>query len=235
MSLLEVVLTSVYFNQQCINRWNYVGGGTPAAVTPSFGLASAFGAIYDEGHIPPEYPPNTLMQRIARMSSNQVTFQQLTVLNVYDPADFYQTPFVPTYTGEATAEGESPAVAYGFRTNVVRRDIARATKRFVGVTEDRVAPGGLLAVGSAAIWDDLSALMSDVLEYDDEGNTLTYAPAVCSKLKYSPPSPPAKAGAVAYKYYSTLALQLEHTATGITWEKYTTTRTQTSRQYGKGI
>lgn len=235
MAILEMVLTSTYFNQLCINRWNYVSGGTPAAVLPTFALASAIGAVYDEGHVPPEYPPNTLMWLIARMSSNQVHFQQVTVLNVYDPTDFYQTPFVPAYNGAADGEGLSPAVAYGFRTNQVRRDIARATKRFVGATEDRVTPGGVLAAGSAAIWDDLAVMMSDVLEYDDEGNTLTFAPAVCSKLAYDVPQPPPKLPTRAYKYYPTLTEQLAHTATGITWEKYSTVRTQTSRQYGKGV
>lgn len=234
MTLFEVTLSATFANQQIINRWNYIGGGTPAAVTPSFGLASAFGAVYDEVHVPPQYPTDSILAQISALVSDQVSFQQLTVINLYDPTDFYQTPFVPAYNGTQNVDSLSPAVAYGFRTNQVRRDVARATKRFAGVTENRVTNQGQIVSAQYADFDLLATRMTDVLEYDDEGNTLTYTPAVCGKLKYSPPSPPAKAGAVAYKYYATLAEQIAHTASGVTWEAYRTTRTQTSRQYGHG-
>jgi hypothetical protein len=45
MPLYEVVLEQRYYNQQVVNRWNYVGSGTPASVTGSFALLSALGFI----------------------------------------------------------------------------------------------------------------------------------------------------------------------------------------------
>lgn len=48
MPIMEVVLTQNYYGQEIINRFNYRASGTPAAVTYSFALVSALGAIYDE-------------------------------------------------------------------------------------------------------------------------------------------------------------------------------------------
>lgn len=234
MAILEVVLAGVYFNQQTIARWNYVSGGTPAAVSLSFALASAFGAIYDEAAIPAGYPEDTPLGFIAGITGDQWHFEQLTVLNPFSATDFYQTPFVPAYGGGNTGDQMSPAVAYGFRTNQVRRDVARGTKRFPGVEEARVGTGGVIDGASVTALELVAAKMSEVLEYDDEGNTLTFAPAVCGKEAYDPNPPPATGNHRAYKYYATEAEQLAHTAVSVTWSPYTTVRTQTSRQYGHG-
>lgn len=232
MALFEVVLNTSYVGQNCVNRWNYVSGGTPGAVTPAFALAFALGAIYDEAHIPPQYTPGTLLSDLALTMSQAAVFQQITVINVYDPVDFYQTPFVPPYAGQINAGGVSPALSMGYRTNIVNRDIGRGFKRFVGLPDNAESDGGQLTPEHEALMADLAETMSAVLEYDDEGNTLTFAPAICSKHKYVPD--PLKPTKFAYEYYDTLAEQLTHTATGIRWEIYNTARTQTSRQYGRG-
>lgn len=234
-SLYELTLAYTYANQQCINRWNYVESGAPAAVSRSFGLVAAFGAVYDEVHVPPQYPPDTPLGKIAALVSVGVVFQQLTALAVYDPTDFYQTPFSPAYGGSNDGLATSPMLAYGFRSTQVRRDVARGTKRFAGVCEENMGDDGIVNVG--ATHDLLAAIataMTDVLTYDDEGNTLSYTPAVCHKEEYDPNPPPLTGNHRAYRYYPTEAEQLEHTAQGIIWQPYDYVRSQVSRQYGHG-
>ena len=69
-------------------------------------------------------------------------------------------------------------------------------------------------------------------DYDDEGNTLTFTPIVCKKQKYAvPDSDPVR---YAYRYFPTEAEQMDEIAEGVTWQAYTQTRSQTSRQYGRG-
>jgi hypothetical protein len=235
MPIYELTLTQTFENQVCINRWNYLMTGTPAAVSGSFALVSAAGAIYDEVHVPPQYPTGTLMDYIHAMQSTLVQYQEITCFNPYDPVDFYQTPFVPPYTGGFSGEANSPVLAIGFRSNVVRRDIRRATKRFVGVGEAFPGNGGSLDT-SNSILVNLEHKMSDTLTYDDEGNTLNFIPCVVGKEKYQTNTghPTNEADRFAYKYYATEAEQLEHIAQGITWEVYDHVRTQVSRQYGRG-
>lgn len=232
MSLFEVVLNSSYVGQNCVNRWNYVGGGVAGAVTPSFALASALGAIYDDTAIPPAYPADSFLDLLTTCQAAGAVLQQITVLNVYDPVDFYQTAFVPPYAGQQSGDGAPPFVAMGFRTNIVNRDIGRGYKRLVGIPDGAETAAGAISSGHQTVMRDFADKMGEILEYDDEGNTLTFSPAVCQKQKLvqAPPlTPPIK-----IKYFDTLAEQMEHTVTGIAWEIYTQVRSQTSRQYGRG-
>ena len=234
MAIYEVVLQQNYASQQIINRWNYVSSGTPASVTGSFALTSALGAVYDAGAVPPAYPPTKLMRLLAAMQSTGVTFDLLSVKNLYSVTDFYEAPFVQALAGTQTGgEAMAPFIAIGFRTNRVRTDVRRATKRFVGLIETNVGVNGSLVAGfltgpMAAV----ATAMAAVLTYDDEGNTITFNPAVCGKEKYTPD--PDKPERVAYRYYSTEATQLSHTATGILWDSYPQVRSQVSRQFGRG-
>lgn len=234
MPLFEVTLAGTYKNQQTINRWNYVGSGTPAAVIMSFALASAFGAVYDEVAVPPGYPSDTVLYKISGFTSNEWTWQSLTVVNLYSDSDFYQTPFVNPYGGGNSGEAMSPVMAYGFRTNQVLRSVRRATKRFPGVMEDRVDDGGVINNTQLATLNDAAAKMSEVLSYDDEGNTLSFTPAVCGKQRYNPTTHLPDPAGTAYRYYPTEAEQLTHTAQGVLWQAYDTVRSQVSRQYGRG-
>lgn len=225
MAIMELVFRSFYAEQECINRWNYVASGTPAAVSLSFALVSAFGAVYSGG----TPPADTLLNAIWSQVTTGVNFGEVEAKNVYSILDFYTRPFAAGQTGGVVTAGMSPSVAIGYRTNRVRSDIRRGTKRFVGVPES--SSGDLGVIDSAALTglQNIATKMGDVLSYDDEGNTITFTPAICSKQEYTTPS-----GKRAYRYYSTEATQLEHTATGILWELYANTRTQVSRQYGRG-
>lgn len=231
---MEVVLQQNYLSQQCINRWNYIASGTPASVTLSFALISAMGGIYDGAAVPPAYPPGKIIRLLSAVQNTSVAFDLLSARDVYSVTDFYESPFVQALNGVANAgEVMSPFVAYGFRTNRIRTDVRRATKRFVGASEGNVGAGGTLFASfvSAAI-QPLQVAMSQTLTYVDEGNTITFVPCVCGKQKYVPD--PDKPERVAYRYWPTEAEQVQHTASGIVWDAYAQVRSQVSRQVGRG-
>lgn len=233
MAIMELVLSQTYLSQQCINRWNFVSTGTPAAVSLSYALVHAFGAILVDGIPPLSYPTGTLMHWIRSMQNTGVIFDSIAARDLYSLTDFYETPFQGGTTGTYAGEGMSPAIAYGFRSTRSRLDVRRATKRFVGVSENHVGSGGTLDTSATDIASVVD-LMSAPLEYDDEGNIITFAPAVLGKERYQTSAPGVTPVTWAYKKYDTAAEQLEHTATGITWEAYDNVRTQRSRQYGVG-
>lgn len=226
--LYEVVLRSTYYGQQCVNRWNYASAGTPATVLGSFGLLYAMGFIPDG--TPPTFPSLKIFSGIRAISVGNVIFNNASARAIYDVADFYETPFPSGTQGGVSGEGMSPTQALGFRSTRVRTDISRATKRFVGVTEANTEPGGVINSAILSAMDQLADFMGDALTYDDEGNTITFTPCVVSKEEYTTPR-----GNRAYRYYPTLSAQMAHVAQGIAWEPYTQVRTQTSRQYGRGI
>lgn len=227
MPIMEVILQTSYFGQECINRWNYLSSGTPAAVSHSFALASAMGWITGGGT---DFPADTVAESIQELVSQSVDFIQVEVKNVYSVVDFYNTPFPSGTDGDVSAtNGISPTSAYGLFSSRSRSDIRRGMKRFVGVTEGSISSGGVVVAPGLTTLGELASRMSDDLEYDDEGNTLTYSPIIVSKEKYTTPS-----GRSAYRYYGTEAEQLMHIMDSIIWQPYPETRTQVSRQYGRG-
>lgn len=227
MPLYEVVLEQRYANQQSINRWNYLGSGTPAAVVPSFALLSALGFL----GLATTLTDGTVGGELQSLQNQGVTFVQATCRAVYIDDDFYANPFLANTKGAVNTfeTGLSPLVAYGFRSNRVKQSIGRGYKRFIGADETMQDTGGLLNAAANAQALLLANAMSDVVTYDDEGNTLSFSPCIAQKLEYTTPS-----GKTAYKYYSTELLQAPHLAVGINWEGYQNTRSQTSRQYGRG-
>lgn len=225
MALFEIILRATYFGQQVINRWTYQSAGTPAAVSLSYGLTSAFGAIEPVGG----WDATTVFGKLKDIVCNGVHFDEIQVENLYSATDFYLAPFVAGTTGNATGECMTPVAAYGFTTNRVRTDIRRATKRFAGVTEGAVNAGGIIDSGQLGALNTLAEYMSAALSYDDEGSTLTYTPVVLSKQKYTAPS-----GKSAYRYWPTESEQVARAAVGVTWSPYDTVRSQVSRQYGRG-
>lgn len=194
----------------------------------SFALASAAGFI--PAGEPPVFPADTMFAKIRGITAINVEFREVIVNNVKTLTDFYTTSFPDNTAGAAGGGAANQSfVASGFRTNLVRRDVARGTKRFVGVPDGFTGPDNALNPTHLAAMTVLATAMTANLSYDDEGNTITFAPCVCSKESYVTSS-----GKRAYKYYATLAQQMEHTAQGIRWEIYDKTRSQTSRQIGKG-
>lgn len=227
MALFEVVLKSVYYGQQCVNRWNYISSGTPAAVTLSFALASAGGFI--SGGDPLAYPDNTLFSGVRSIANADVEFNEVIVNNIYELTDFYTTPFLNNTMGLHSGGAASVFEAAGFRTNLVSRAVARGMKRFVGVPSDQINSGGTLTTTYVAEMQVLADKMAETLEYDDEGNTISFTPAICHKEDYTTPS-----GKTAYRYFPTLAEQITNSVSGFNWQPYDTIRSQTSRQIGHG-
>lgn len=226
--LMEATLVGSYAGQQCINRWNYVANGTPAAVTLSFALMSVMGFLpLDES-----LTNGTIGGEIQDLVNEGFIFRQAIVRAVYLDDDFYDSPFLSNTVGEgsALASGVSPLDAYGFRSTRVKQSIGRGYKRFAGVSEDHITSLGVIASGALGQMGVLAGLMGDTLTYDDEGNSLTFVPCIVQKEKYVVE----ESEKFAYRYYASQATQLTHTAQGVEWSAYDTVRSQTSRQYGRG-
>lgn len=229
MPLYELVLESSYYNQECINVFNYVSSGESAATLKSLLLIKAMGLIPDNG----VYPTGKVFEALRAIQSNAVSYIQVTCRDVYSNVDFYENPYVVNPTGIiSNADGLSPASAYGLRTNRTRNDIRRGQKRFVGVVENGSGPGGVIPAGTLTSLATLAQRMSAALTITDEGNTVTFNPVVVAKQKYEVEgSVPER---FAYRYYPTFAEQSTHIMSGILYDPYTTIRTQSSRQYGRG-
>ena len=231
--LLEVVLDQSYAGQQIINRWNYLGSGVPSGVSMSYALTQALGAIWDTTLEPDAYPAGGLMKKLAQVQVVPVTFNSITVKDVYSDVDFYSTLFVNALVGASAGQGMSPVLAFGFFTNRVRADIRRATKRFTGVSETDVDALGIISAGKATDLTTLAQEMSQVQDYLLNGNALSFSPCVVSKERYDPDTQDADPAGRAYRYYP-VGEAFDHIAEGIFWDWYPEVRSQTSRQYGKG-
>jgi len=201
--------------------------GTPAAVTGSFALLSAMGFVPTTTTL----DSATVGGKLQLLQVGQLEFVQATARAVYIDDDFYANPFfVNTFGGTGIAgSGLSPTTAYGFRSSRVKQSIGRGYKRFVGVPEGAVGGGGVIEADAKTLMGNLATVMGATLNYTDEGNALSFAPAIVSKEKYTTPS-----GREAYQYWDNEVDQAAHTAVGILWEIYSETRTQGSRQYGRG-
>lgn len=226
--IYELTLVGRYFDQQIINRFNYVSEGVGAGERGAFPLVSAFGCI--PGQVSGQYPDTGIFFQMLSFVSTSMIWDEVVVKALYDVLDFYTLPFIPPATGtEGLTPGLSPAIAYGFRTSRVRQDVDRGTKRLAGVVEGAVEAGGVINGTYLASMNELATRMGATLTYNDEGNTITFIPCILKKQKYTTPS-----GRSAYRQYPTLAEQEQNLATGFLWQPYNTTRTQTSRQYGRG-
>lgn len=228
MAILEVTLNQSLYSQLCVNRFHYVSSGTPAAVSLSFALISAMGLLEATGS-PKQFPAGSIGRGLANMQNEWVTFISTLARNLYSVTDFYESPYPAAVTGKAVGEGMSPLAAYGFKGSRVRTDIRRASKRFAGPPEAAFTTGGALTGAFITQADELATLLSSVLSYDDEGNTITFTPAVLGTVEYTTPS-----GKRAYKRYDTEVEQLAHVATGFEYAAVQTMRSQVSRQFGRG-
>lgn len=228
MAILELVINQTYFGNLVINRFHYIQSGTPAAVTPSFGLIAATGFL-NSTLSGLNFESGSLARQWQTWVNEQVSFVSAYSRNLYSVSDFYETPYPSGVQGDIAQDALSPVMAFGLQTNRVRTDIRRGSKRFVGVGEGQTGSGGSLDSTTAAALDVLAGLMSDTLTYDDEGNTLTYVPCVLGLEKYTAPS-----GKDAYRPYGTEVEQLDHVAAGVLWSVMPKLRSQVSRQYGRG-
>jgi len=234
-SVYEVTLSGFYFLQGFINRWNYIGTGTPETATMAFHLNAALG-FHPTGGTPAS---GTLLAAIIAVQSSSMEWSSALCLNPYDPTDFDDAPFVPVVVGiDSGGTAASPVLALGFRTNRVRLDIGRGYKRFGGLTEGIMTTGGGIEATFEADIEEIVARMSETLVVTDGAATLTFAPAVLQKEKYAvPDTDPVR---YAYRYWRPLdeegeAAQLALAASPVTWQAYQDVRSQVSRQYGRGI
>ena len=231
MPLMEIRLVQSFAGQTCINTWNYLSNGTPAAVSLSFALASACGFI----PVGNALPADSMADLIRQMQSIDVTWQSISVRDVYSVTDFYETPYGGGIIGGATGQALSPFTAYGFVSSKTRTDIRRGQKRFVGASESNVgAQGALEPLFRDGLVADVAEQMSVPLNYNDEGNTISFAPVIVGKEKYQVPNttPPR----FAYRYYeSGFAEQAQHLMESITWTGNPFVTTQNSRKRGRGV
>lgn len=230
MPLYEVTLEADYYNQQIINVFNYTSTGVSSSVNGSLLLLIGMGFIPDNSI----YPTNTVFSHLRNLQVIPVTYVSVSARDVYGTVDFYESVYVDTVAGGAPGEGLSPTQAYGLRTSRVRSDIRRGQKRFVGVSETGNGPGGVLTEGFLTSLQGLAAVMSATLSVDDEGNTVSFVPAIVSKQRYNPDTDLPDPNGRAYRYYPTEAEQMDHIAQGFLWDAIPTVRTQGSRQYGRG-
>lgn len=223
MGLLEVLLRQSYFGQECINRWHYEYSGTPAAVSFSFALASAFGGIPDP--ITGEFPGASIMSDLANIQHTNLAYIELQVEDLYVVENFYTIPYGSDQHGLVTGTPMAKYEAYKLRSNRLRTDIRRGHKRLAGVSEGAVGDDGAVGGDVLTALNSLAEEMSSILTYDDEGNTLSFTPVVLSFQEYTTP-----AGNPAYEKYPTLSDQLDHAAIGVTWTAIPFTTTQNSRK-----
>jgi hypothetical protein len=232
MAIYELTLTQQYYNQTCVNRFNYELTTIPAGISGSLGLLFAVGMIDDNGI----YPPDTLFQAIRGVQNSRVTYVSAVAFNVYDPVDFFSTPFLAGTDGGLTGdalEDSSPALATSYASGRSRRDIRRGRKAFAGLGEAHVRTGGELAPGFLSGGaETLRIALGETVQHDDEGNILTYVPIICGRDKVElDPGPPPR---YTYRYYPTLDQQEENIMNAGPWTTRPNVRTQRSRQYGVG-
>lgn len=225
--IYEVTLESLYYDQQIINRWNYQSTGVAAGITGAAALAVALGA--NPSGV--SFVAETLFGRMQDLQSPAVTYVSILVKAIKEaPLDFYDLGYPSGIIGEGGGTGDmSPTAAYGFRSNRTRTDIARGTKRLVGVQESTIDAGGIVSSGALGAMDLIAAEMGEVLTYTVGGSSLSFAPIIVQKQKIE-----LEPDHFTYRYYPTIAEQLAHVAIGITWQSYKQVRTQVSRQYGHG-
>jgi hypothetical protein len=225
--IYEVTLESLYYDQQVINRWNYLSTGSVVGITGAGALLTALGAIDVAG----VFDATTLFGRMQDLQSPAVTYVSVLAKAIREaPTDFYDYGYPAGTIGQGGGTGDmSPTAAFGFRSNRTRTDISRGTKRLVGVQESNVDAGGIFNSGTLGAMDLIADEMSEVLSYTTGGSSVTFAPIVVQKEKIE-----LEPDHFTYRYYETIAEQLEHIAIGITWQSYQQVRTQVSRQYGHG-
>lgn len=228
MAIMELVVNQQYQGQLVVNRFHFISGGTPAAVTRSFALVSASG--YLAGNIVSgAFPVPSIARQIQDITSSSLQYLSAYARDLYSDTDFYETPYAANVHGSYGGTPASPALAYALTSNRVRSDIRRGQKRLSGVSENAMVDGGQLDSAFLSSLQYVANEMSAVLSYDDEGNTLTFTPAILSYEEYTTPT-----GKKAYRKRATPELQLAHAATGVLWTVQDTVRTQVSRQYGRG-
>lgn len=228
MPLYEVVLEQALGGQQIVNRWNFQSGTIPSGQLGAFLLAVGMGACGMGGINP--FGTDTALGAIRPLQSSDVVFSQIVVKNLYSVTDFFTYAFPNSTYGQNTGGTSlSPTVAVGLSTDRTRSDVRRGQKRFAGITEADVTSLGELTEGAKTMWQAAGDTMADVVAVPVEGSAVLFTPYVFGREEYVAPS-----GKPAYRYYATQVEQEAHIARINQWTLKRFTRTQASRQYGRG-
>jgi len=211
VALYEIVVYGELAGQLLVNRFHYVSNEATGAHAGAEGLAEAFGLSIDQ--VPPVV--GTPLGDWAGVVSNQVAFDEFIVRDMYSNTNFLAAPFLPSLAGSATGEVEAPFIAFGFSTNRVRTDVRRGQKRFAGVSQNLLDPGGLLTSVAVSALEVLAESLGAVLNWTSGETSIDYTPAVLGLEKHEadPPDHPVPY----YTYYETEAEQLARAATGLIW------------------
>lgn len=229
MPLYEVTLQQIYFGQECINRWNYQAPTIPSGSSGSFLLASAMGAIADDDT--PAFDQTTILGKLQQLQVVAVTFSQLVIKNLYSVTDFYTYAFPTGTVGAGGGEGMSPINALGYTSDRTVSNIRRSQKRFTGLAESVVDAGGVLSSAFATSAQALGTVMGNPNTVTIDGVSTVFNPVVLSREKYHPTGKTTWA----YRYWPDEATQLTHLAPITQFNVKNQVRSQTSRQYGRGI
>lgn len=228
MALYEITLEQSYYGQQIINRWNYQSGSIPSGSSGSLLLIAAMG--FSVNGATPALDATTIAGKLKALQVAAAEFIQVIAKNLYSVTDFYTYAFPPgTHGTVAGVDGLSPTAAWGYTTDRTRADIRRGQKRFVGIPESQVSGGGELDPASLSTYQALGDAMAAPVSGDASGSPVTFTPYVFGRQKYTAPS-----GHDAYRYYATESEQLDHIALITAFALKQETRTQVSRQYGRG-
>lgn len=230
--IFEVVVQSLYAAQVFVNKFNYVAD-VDVAAGGSLALATALGGVYAaEGGLG-RPPVGSLFHAWLEAVSNQYELDQLLVRAIKNDNDFYQNPFPNQPNGAFGGDPASPALTYKLRSTRTTLAIRAGQKAIGGVSEDGMSGGGIISGGMVSRLQALAEEMSVVLATTISAAAVNFSPAVCKLEKYNVPgTSPVR---TAYKYYATEAEQIANTAFPVSWNPVNTVRTQTSRQYGRGI
>lgn len=230
-SLIEVVLSYQYAGQQCQNVWTYESDSEVDYTSESEWLLSSMGFIPDEGDA---FPGGTVFSALRTLVSEQVSFVSAYARDIYSVNDFYEILWSPRPVGLAGAFGMSPVLAYGFRTNRVKTNIRRGTKRFPGIPVAWNTTGGGFSPEATTAMNTLALRMSADLTFTAGVTEIGFTPVVAGKQRYDPDTGLPSATGRAYRYYPTYDEQTDYLARGVEWQPYDRQRTQNSRQYSRG-
>jgi hypothetical protein len=209
--------------QQCICRWDYF-------VPTSMIGATAVELLTLLGFVPTGDPATFTADSVAlavqTLCSDDLSFLEVQVEELYTPTDFYTAAFSPAVHGIEGAGIASITDAFGFYSARIRTDIKRSFKRIPAVPADAYLGGSVFTETYVGLLTDLATKMSVQLE----GVSATYSPATFQFQFYTTP-----AGNPAYKKYVDPEEQADHVAYPLVWTPYETVRTQVSRQIGRGV
>jgi len=232
MSLYQVILKGSYQGQLVINAPSFITNNEAPETSTAFGLATGMGYI---AVLPNEPQSDSFLEAYLGAQTDIFHLDEIMVRNLYDVNDFYTVALSGAGwngTNPAGADGEVSFVASKLQTNRVRTDINRGSMALTPLTEESYSADGTVQAGGMAALQLVCDRLNEPISTADGEVTTDFIPAVISKEKRAVPgSSPVR---YAYYFYETEAEQLEHVASGVTWNVKNRATSQVSRKIGKG-